>query len=128
MSEHSVNHLPYYKEYLEQILRPRVLKLIDEVSAGLAAHAWKQLIERMAQDQHPGAAPDPDAIQQMRHMLEGALGLRVGVEMHAEFGHAAAPHPVDQVRRADQVEVIDRGGFPDNPLARAVNGVRRPGR
>lgn len=125
--------LPYYREYLDQILRPRVVRLIEEVRANLAAHAWNELLERMAEEQNPGASTDPATIQKMRVLLEQTLGLKVGVHMHAEFSDgptvrpAAAP-AAEPVRRPDQVEVVDRGAFPDNPLARAVGGMRRPGR
>jgi hypothetical protein len=123
--------LPYYREYLDQILRPRVVRLIDEVRAHLAAHAWNELLERMAEEQNPGASTDPVTIQKMRVLLEQTLGLKVGVNMHAEFSDGPTVRPatvasVEPVRRADHVDVIDRGTFPDNPLARAVGGVRRP--
>jgi len=127
-----LDHLPYYREYLDQILRPRVVRLVEEVRANLAAHAWNELLERLAEEQNPGGSTDPVAIQKMRALLEQTLGLKVGVHMHAEFADggtvrpaAAAPEPA---RRADHAEVIDRGPFLDNPLARAVGGVRRPGR
>jgi hypothetical protein len=127
--QNSLNHLPYYREYVEQILKPRVVKLIDEVRSGLAAHAWHLLLARMAEDQNPGSAADDHALLSIRSMLENTLGLHVGVQMQAEFGNAAPPvsHQAEQIRRPDQVDVIERG-FLENPLARAVNGVRRNGR
>jgi len=126
-----MEHLPYYREYLDQILRPRVVRLIEEVRANLAAHAWNELLERMAEEQTAGASTDAATIQKMRVLLEQTLGLKVGVHMHAEFSDGPVVRPAaapgaEPVRRADQVEVIDRGSFPDNPLARAVGGVRRP--
>jgi hypothetical protein len=131
--QHAMEHLPYYREYLDQILRPRVVRLVEEVRAQLAAHAWNELLERMAEDQSAGASTDPEAINKMRVLLEQTLGLKVSVQMHAEFsdGPTVRPAPApagDPVRRADHVDVIDRGTFPDNPLARAVGGMRRAGR
>ncbi len=127
----SLEHLPYYKEYLDQILKPRVVRLIEDVRADLASHAWNELVERMAEEQNPGGSTDAATIQKMRALLEHTLGLKVGVHMQAEFGDGgvarttAAP---EAARRADHVEVVERSPFPDNPLARAVGGIRRPGR
>ena len=123
--------LPYYREYLDQILKPRVVRLVEEVRASLVAHTWNQLLERMAEDQNAGVTSE--TLHKMRVLLEQTLGLKVSVQMTAEFsdGPVARPSPVqngEQVRRADHVDVIDRGEFPDNPLARAVGGMRRSGR
>jgi len=133
-----LEHLPYYREYLDQILRPRVMRLVDEVRANLGAHVWNELLERMAEEQNPGASTDAATIQKMRVLLEQTLGLKVGVHMQAEFADGAVVRPasptapahghVDTARRPDHVDVVDRSSFPDNPLARAVGGVRRTGR
>lgn len=125
MSAHegSMEHLPYYREYVEQILRPRVVRLVDEVRANLANHVWNELLERMAEDQNAGGSMDAALIQKMRILLEQTLGLRIGVQMQAEFGEPVrAATPI----AADRVDVVDRNAFPDNPLARAVGGMRRP--
>lgn len=131
-SPQNLDHLPYYREYLDQILRPRIVRLIEEVRAGLTAYAWNELLERMAEEQSPGASTDAATIQKMRVLLEGTLGLKVDVSMNAEFSDGGGVRPIapapDTVRRADQVDVVDRSGFPDNPLARAVGGIRRTGR
>lgn len=121
-----VELLPYYREYLDQILRPRVVRLVEEVRANLATHAWNELLERLAEEQSPGASTDMATIQKMRTLLENTLGLKLGVHMHAEFADGPAAKPAEA--RRPEIEVIDRqgGGFPDNPLARAVGGVRRP--
>lgn len=117
--------LPYYREYLDQILRPRVVRLIEEVRANLATHAWNELIERLAEEQSPGASTDNATILKMRNLLEGTLGLKLGVHMQAEFADGPAIKPADPLRRPE-IEIVDRQAFPDNPLARAVGGVRRP--
>ncbi len=121
-----VELLPYYREYLDQILRPRVVRLVEEVRANLATHAWNELLERLAEEQSPGASTDIATIQKMRTLLESTLGLKLGVHMHAEFADGPAAKPVEP--RRPEIEVIERqgAGFPDNPLARAVGGVRRP--
>lgn len=117
--------LPYYREYLDQILRPRVVRLVEEVRANLATHAWNELLERLAEEQSPGASTDNATIVKMRTLLENTLGLKLGVHMHAEFADSPVVKPADTVRRPD-ADVVDRQAFPDNPLARAVGGVRRP--
>ena len=123
-----LDHLPYYREYLDQILKPRIVRIIDEVRTNLAAHAWNELLERMAEDQSAGGSTDAAAIQKMRKLLEQTLGLRIGVHMDAEFSDGVRPAAptAETVRRPDHIDVVDRSGFPDNPLARAVGGVRRP--
>ncbi|MBX3375953.1 MAG: hypothetical protein KF678_02985 [Phycisphaeraceae bacterium] len=129
--EHAaLDHLPYYREYMDQILKPRIVKIVEEVRASLATHAWNEILERMAEDQNAGGSTDAATIQKMRTLLEQTLGLRLGVSLDAEFSDGTAPRPQgsETVRRADQVEVIDRSPFPDNPLARAVGGLRRNGR
>ena len=49
-----LSQLPYYKEYVDQILRPRVGRMIDELRTHLTDHVWGALLDRMAQDQKPG--------------------------------------------------------------------------
>ena len=137
-----LENLPYYREYLEQILKPRVVRLIEEVRGNLAAHAWNELLERLAEDQNPGGSTDSAVIQKLRVMLEQTLGLRLGVLMDAEFAGAAPADKSQQpssngseaARHGDSAEVrpaaevVEHGKFPDNPLARAVGGIRRTGR
>jgi hypothetical protein len=65
-------------------------------------------------------------------MLESTLRLRLGVQLTADFdGAPAVPGPAPTVVQPgargegrDNVNVVDRS-FPNNPLARAVGGVRR---
>jgi hypothetical protein len=139
--QQSLESLPYYREYLDQILKPRVVRLIDEVRSNLASHAWNELLERLAEEQNPGASTDSAIIQKTRHLLEQTLGLRMGVLLDAEFAGEAAnksqqssmngsesPRRADTGEHRPQSEVVERGNFPDNPLARAMGGVRRIGR
>jgi hypothetical protein len=124
--------LPYYREYLEQILKPRVASVVEEIRVGLTDQIWAHLLQRIAQDQNPGAAADPQALQQLKNMLEQTLGLHLGVQLIAEFdGTPAVPGPTPTAVQPgkgeagrDNVNVVDRT-FPNNPLARAVGGVRR---
>lgn len=127
-----LDHLPYYREYLEQILKPRVASVVEEIRAGLTDQVWAHLLQRIAEDQNPGATPDPQTLQQLKAMLESTLRLHLGVQLTADFDGTpavpgAAPTPVQPGAKGegrDNVNVVDRN-FPNNPLARAVGGVRR---
>lgn len=123
-----MDQLPYYQEYVEQILKPRVARVVEDVRARLADQVWADLLERIAEDQRPGSAADVQALTKLKTMLEQTLRLRIRVDLAAEFDGAAAPapeaRPVDGRKGA---EVVDRA-FPNNPLARAVGGLRQVGR
>jgi hypothetical protein len=135
-----LDQLPYYREYLQNVLKPHVLDLVDQIRSGLLERVWAELVERMAEEQRQGAATDPHTVQQIRTLLQETLRLRLGTQVAADFEGSAAPGagspPIPEVitRTAslsaegrDNVEVVDRG-FPNNPLARAVGGIKRAGR
>jgi hypothetical protein len=122
--------LPYYQEYVDQILKPRVLRLLEEVRGRLAEHAWQDLLVHMAHEQGD-TEPSPDSLAKLRTMLESTLGLTVHVQLGVEcHGGAPAEAPARRLEPSGEsrhnVEVVDRN-FPDNPLARAVGSVRRVG-
>ncbi len=129
----SLNQLPYYREYVEQILRPRVGRMIDELRSQLTEQVWGVLLERMAQDQRPGSPTDAQSIDKLRSLLTETLGLRLNVQLGAEFGTAsngtAAPAHNSGAGNVNPAanNVVERT-FPNNPLARAVGGVRSAGR
>src|SRR5215831_11893742 len=104
----SLQNLPYYREYLDQILRVRVGRIIDEVRAALTEQVWETLVHRLAQDQK-SATSDPQAMEKLRALLTETLGLRLSVQLGAEF--AAAPQAPQGAP-----EVVDRV-MPNNPLA-----------
>lgn len=129
--------LPYYQQYVEQILRPRVMQLLDDVRERLAEHAWQDLLIHVAHDQGD-QQPDAESLGRLRAMLESSLGLEIKVQVSIECaepgtggkaagGANSSGTPV-QARRIDgdrdNVDVVDRS-FPDNPLARAVGSMRR---
>ncbi|MFN0133680.1 MAG: hypothetical protein ACKVW3_14275 [Phycisphaerales bacterium] len=143
MSQPTRAQLPYYEEYVEQILRPRVAKLAEEVRSSLAEQVWREIVARLASDQRSGIPPTPESMEQVRHVLAETLGMRIVADLQVSFGgaapaasHAPAPTPapatVNTAARHDPAapaqEVVERGGFLDNPLARAVGGVRRMAR
>ena len=113
-----LTQLPYYREYVEQILRPRVGKMVEDIRGQLAQSVWDALLQRVAHDQ--GAAPDAPTIERLRSLLTETLGLKLNVQLTAEFA-APAPAPAAAPQAND---VVDRQ-FPNNPLARAVGGVRK---
>lgn len=131
-----LDQLPYYREYLDQILRPRVAHLVEglqaELQEKLREKAWTHVLARMAQDQN-GALGD---VETLRAMLEDQLGLRIRVNLAATFDGAAAgagssasgaaPRDHAPTARMD-VDVVERR-TPENPLVRAVSGLRRADR
>jgi hypothetical protein len=125
-----LDQLPYYREYVEQILRPRVFKLIDEVRSRLTDQVWAEIVERMAEDQKQGSGNDPQSIEKLRSLLAETLGLRIAVQLDAQFtGAAPAGQPAagfGTTSASNGQDVVERA-FPNNPLARAVGGVRRAG-
>jgi hypothetical protein len=125
------DQIPYYREYLEHILKPRVMRAIEEVRVRIADRVWSELIAKMAEDQRAGGAADPESQQKIRAMLEQGLRLQLHAAISASFGAApgaengeAMTGPVPVAAESRSGDVVERG-FPDNPLARAVGGVRR---
>jgi hypothetical protein len=121
------SQLPYFREYVEQILKPRIGKIIEEVRAGLTDQVWAEVIQRMASEQ--GGKIDAASMESTRVLLEQGLKLRMSTHVVADFAAAAAPAQAPQpvpvaAEPQDTIEVVE-GGFPNNPLARAVGGVRR---
>jgi hypothetical protein len=133
MSENGqMDQLPYFQEYIDQVLKPRVSRVIDDVRSHLAEQVWAELLARVAEDQKPGSAGDPQAVAKLKAMLENTLKLRISVDLAAEFNGAPAPaatvaHIGPASGGREGVEVVDRN-FPNNPLARAVGGMRKIGR
>ncbi|MEX2219397.1 MAG: hypothetical protein WD749_11655 [Phycisphaerales bacterium] len=118
------DQIPYYREYLDHILKPRVIRALDDIRARFAERAWAELVARMAEEQRPGASADPEAITRLRAMLEQGLRLQLAATVSASFGGAPAEGPAANGAEARAGEAVE-AGFPDNPLARAVGGVRR---
>jgi hypothetical protein len=131
------DQLPYYREYLEHVLKPHVLELVDQLRSGLLDRVWADLVERMAEEQRQGGSADPEMVLQIRSLLQETLKLRLGTQVAADFEGGIGSTPVqvavpEVVTRTaslsaegrDNVEVVDRG-FPNNPLARAVGGIKR---
>lgn len=137
-----LEQLPYYREYVEQILRPRVVRLVEEVRANLGDRVWAELLALMAEDQQPGSSGDQATLESLRSMLEGTLGLRLSVQMNTEFvggsvesapggggavgsaGSGGAGAPTANADGRHNVDVVNHK-IPDNPLVRSVMGIRK---
>src|SRR5262245_39022860 len=52
-----MSQLPYFREYVEQILRPRVVRAIEDVRVDLPSYVWESVLQRLAAEQSPGKAP-----------------------------------------------------------------------
>jgi hypothetical protein len=127
-----LEQLPYYREYVDQILKPRVGRIIEDIRSALTDQVWAELLDQMARDQ--GMPADAASVEKMRVLLEQGLKLRLSAHIVADFagenGAAGGPgqaHVVPAPGAAAQgrgnADVIDPA-FPNNPLARAVGGVR----
>jgi hypothetical protein len=121
------DQIPYYREYLDHILKPRVIRALEDIRQRFSERAWAELVAKLAEDQRPGASADPEALQKLRGMLEQGLRLQLNAALSASFGGGPAESIAGGNGSAHDgrvnAEVVD--GFPDNPLARAVGGVRR---
>ncbi len=108
--------LPYFKEYLRDVLRPRVEAALRTVEAGLPEAAWRALVAELGREQADPAA-DPVVL---RALIEEQLGLKIDVKLTADIG---GPAPAGgAVGPADSPEVVTakRRPMTSNPLAQAV--------
>jgi hypothetical protein len=126
------DQLPYFRDYLEQILRPRVAKHLEEIRSALTESVWHELLARMGQEQ--GISTDAAGMQKLRSMLEEGLNLRLtahivgsleGPGVSTGNGHAAEAGREEATRFSDTREGVVDAGFPNNPLARAVGQIRK---
>lgn len=128
-----LDQLPYIREYVDQILRPRVAKVIEDVRGSLTEAVWAELLTRIAREQ--GSAYDAAALQKLRTIVEQGLNLRLTAHVVANFegappAAASNGHPMDAVRVDEEREnvAVVESGLMNNPLARAMGNVRRPAR
>ena len=116
-----LSSLPYFSEYLDTVLRPRVERALTEVRAQLSESALNEVVRIISEEQ---SGDMPDAA--VRTLLEQTLGLRVRVEAVAVFanepGERAEIDTADEskVGSVEQVEVRRRGGPGGRPLINAV--------
>lgn len=151
MAENSVNghggtvgfdDLPYFQDYLQNVLRPRVERAIETVNKSLTEAAWRQVIAEVAAEQ-PGTTEAATAL--LRPLLESKLGLKIEARLASQFG-AAKPVKAPGSTLASPIDLesdsgVTRVGGPagadvitvrrqpvSNPLANAVVNSRSVGR
>ncbi|MCH7793271.1 MAG: hypothetical protein IID31_13450, partial [Planctomycetes bacterium] len=77
-----LSSLPYFREYLDTVLRPRVERALTEVRAQLSESVLTEVV-RIISEEQSGDVPD-DAV---RTLLEQTLGLQIRVEAVAVFAN-----------------------------------------
>ena len=82
--------LPYFQDYLYNVLRPRVERAIESVNKSLTEAAWRQVIAEVASDQ-PEMSEMTTAM--LRPLLEGKLGLKIEALLSSQFGVAKPSRP-----------------------------------
>ncbi len=116
-----LSSLPYFREYLDAVLRPRVERAITDIRAQLSESVLNEVVRIISQEQS-GDVP-ADAV---RTLLEEELGLQIRVEAVAQFGNEPGEQPglnvADESKdgSVEQVEVRRRGGPGGHPLVNAV--------
>jgi hypothetical protein len=139
--------LPYFQDYLANVLRPRVERAIEKVNKSLTEAAWKQVIAEVASDQPEMTEM---AAAMLKPLLEGKLGLKIEATLSSQFGVAkvaepsmqvpSAMHPLPMIDLESDSGVMRAGGSAGadiltvrrrpviNPLANAVMNSRPLGR
>jgi hypothetical protein len=119
--------LPYFEEYLQAVLRPRVERLLSRQTEDISAQVWAALVKSVLAEQRPGSPITADNVERL---LRESLGLSIEARVEASFGDggSAAAAPTNgggavAERGANGEEVINRR--PMSPLVRAVAGPRR---
>ncbi len=108
--------LPYFKEYLRDVLRPRVEAALRTVEAGLPEAAWRALVAELGREQADSAA-DPVVL---RALIEEQLGLRIDVKLAADIGGPAPSGGAVGPSDSPEVVTAKRRPMTSNPLAQAV--------
>lgn len=133
--------LPYFDDYLREVLRPRVERIIQRDQASWQDMVWQAVVQQVLAEQPAGSHLDAATIDRI---LRDILGLHIDASISASFqgpgSGGAAVRTSDMSDRAgltpvagapmngavDDAVVMDRRGEA-NPLLRAVVGPRRTG-
>ncbi len=109
--------LPYFKEYLRDVLRPRVEAALRSVEAGLPDAAWRALVAQLIKEQGEGSM-DPVVL---RTLIEEQLGARLDLRLVVEFNGSEPAAPGGASGAPDpEVVTAKRRPMTSNPLAQAV--------
>lgn len=143
MSEHDrtkIAGLPYFDDYLREVLRPRVERIIQRDQASWQEMVWQTVVQQILDEQPQGSHLDTSTVDRI---LREVLGLRIDAIVSASFetptsggGAASSAQHADRQNASplappngqagQDAVVIDRRGE-GNPLLRAVVGPRRTG-
>ena len=132
--------LPYFEDYLREVLRPRVERIIQRDQASWQDMVWQAVVRQMLSEQPAGSHLDAETIERI---LREVLGLRIDANVTASFdGQVVGDHdapandraglamtsPARQETAAGQDGMVVDRRNEGNPLLRAVVGPRRVGR
>ena len=127
----TIDDLPYFQDYLQNVLRPKVERSIESLDRLLTEAAWRHIVASVASEQH--GAPE-GAASAIRPLLEQKLGLRISVKLDSQFG-ASVPtsasvdlgEGVSRTPGQEGVDVMTVRRRPiNNPIANAVASNPRP--
>lgn len=127
------DELPYFQDYLQSVLRPRVEKALESIDRLLTEAAWRHIVSTIATEQQ---LSHEVAATVVRPLLEQKLGLKLQAKLDSQFGAPAVSTAATNVDLGDGVtrtpgvdgaEVLTVRRRPmTNPLANAVAGNPRP--
>ena len=125
------DELPYFQEYLQTVLRPRIERAIEALDRSLTEAAWRHIIATVATDQH--IAPEV-AGPMLRPLLEQKLGLKMQARLESQFSTPGAAAPAVDMGEGmtkaggdgPEVLTVRRKPVVGNPLVNAVMGNPRP--
>lgn len=120
----AMSDIPFYREYLRDVVKPRVEHALRLIESNLSENVWRAVVATLAADQTDGV--DPAAL---RALVQDQLGLKLEARLTAEFTNilpqpAAVPAAADgeagQPADAPEVITAKRRAVTSNPLAQAV--------
>lgn len=79
------DELPYLDEYLQEVLRPRVERVLQSAQRSITESLWRQIIKILAAEQ-PTPGENTPAV--LRHLLEQRLGLKLQATLSHSFESA----------------------------------------
>lgn len=110
--------MPYFREYLTEVVRPRVEAALRSIEGGLTEGVWAAVVATLMKDD---ATADAGAL---RSLLEQHLGLKLQTRLTAEYAPppAAPASTPGATSGAEPPDVVTarRRPMTSNPLAQAV--------
>jgi hypothetical protein len=118
------DELPYLEEYLRQVLRPRVERVLHAAERSITESIWRQVVKVLAAEQpSPTEATGPA----IRHLLEERLGLKIQASLSHTFA-AEEPAAAEKPRETPMLEIVTpvkRNGDSDAPVVGRPAAARR---